>query len=118
MHDHVVDRPRGVEDAGGHRLLEADRPLLGCVIEVAEQQHLRPYREPESNTLKALVDTQLFLAFLVSFILRVLDVPGFLGSEPFGAEMYGLLLLCSMVLLATAAIALPAKWRSSSKHSR
>ena len=72
------------------------------------QQHLRPYREPESNTLKALVDTQLFLAFLVSFILRVLDVPGFPGSEPFGAEMYGLLLLCSMLLLATAAVALTA----------
>eukprot|EP01044_Picomonas_judraskeda_P008206 COSAG03_NODE_923_length_5297_cov_3.031358_2_plen_1443_part_00 len=72
------------------------------------QQHLWPYREPESNTLKALVDTQLFLAFLVSFILRVFDVPGFLGSEPFSAEMYGLLLLCSMVLLLIAAVALTA----------
>ena len=72
------------------------------------QQHLRPYREPESNVLKALVDTQLFIAFLVSFILRVLDVPEFRGSEPFGAEVYGLLLLCSMVLLVCAAIALTA----------
>jgi hypothetical protein len=35
-------------------------------------------------------------------------VPGFLGSEPFGAEMYGLLLLCSMVLLVIAAVALTA----------
>ena len=85
--------------------------FCGCAIAFASfgvQQHLRPYREPESNTLKALVDTQLFLAFLVSFILRVLDVPGFLGSEPFSAEMYGLLLLCSMVLLLIAAVALTA----------
>jgi hypothetical protein len=36
------------------------------------QQWLRPYREPESNVLKALVDTQLFLTFLISFILKVL----------------------------------------------
>ena len=72
------------------------------------QQRLQPYREPESNILKALVDAQLFLAFLVSFILRVLDVPGFLALEPFGEETYGLLLVCSMAMLVCAALALTA----------
>jgi hypothetical protein len=72
------------------------------------QQRLQPYREPESNILKALVDAQLFLAFLVSFILRVLDMPGFLALEPFGEDAYGMLLVCSMALLVCAALALTA----------
>jgi len=72
------------------------------------QQRLQPYREPESNILKALVDAQLFLAFLVSFILRMLDAPDFAALEPFGKETYGLLLVCSMVLLICAALALTA----------
>ena len=68
------------------------------------QQWLRPYREHESNVLKALVDTQLFLTFLISFILRVL--PKINSDEPVGALFYGWLLLCSMGLLAAAAIGL------------
>jgi hypothetical protein len=72
------------------------------------QQRLQPYREPESNILKAMVDAQLFLAFLVSFILRVLAVPGFLALEPFGEDSYGLLLVCSMAVLVCAALALTA----------
>ena len=72
------------------------------------QQRLQPYREPESNILKALVDAQLFLAFLVSFILRMLDAPDFAALEPFDKETYGLLLVCSMALLVCAALALTA----------
>eukprot|EP01043_Picozoa_sp_COSAG02_P021545 COSAG02_NODE_1097_length_14589_cov_6.159075_5_plen_1535_part_00 len=68
------------------------------------QQYLRPYRKPESNILKAMVDTQLFLTFLVSFILRVM--PQINTSEPFAAEFYGWLLLCSMGALLLGAVAL------------
>ena len=51
---------------------------------------------------------QHFLDTLPKPITRVLDVPGNPGSEPFSAEVYGLLLLCSMVLLLIAAVALTA----------
>lgn len=68
------------------------------------QQWLRPYREWESNVLKALVDTQLFLTFMISFILRVL--PDIDSSEPFGEEVYGWMLLCSMLLLICGTISL------------
>ena len=67
-------------------------------------QWLRPYREHESNVLKALVDTQLFLTFLISFILRVL--PDINSSEPVGASFYGWLLVASMGLLVLAAVGL------------
>eukprot|EP01043_Picozoa_sp_COSAG02_P001289 COSAG02_NODE_27_length_51735_cov_86.076749_5_plen_513_part_00 len=67
-------------------------------------QWLRPYRELGSNVLKALVDTQLFLTFLISFILRVL--PEINSGEPVGAVFYGWLLLCSMGVLMVAAIGL------------
>ena len=54
--------------------------------------------------LKALVDTQLFLTFLMSFILRVL--PHIDSSEPFDKEVYGWVLLCSMVALLCCAVGL------------
>jgi hypothetical protein len=81
--------------------------FCGCAISFASfgvQQWLRPYREHESNVLKALVDTQLFLTFLISFILRVL--PEINSSEPFGKEFYGYLLLSTMVGLVGCAIGL------------
>ena len=54
------------------------------------QQWLRPYREHESNVLKALVDKQLlFLTFLISFILRVL--PEINSAKPVHEEFYGYL---------------------------
>ena len=68
------------------------------------QQWLRPYRDLESNVLKALVDTQLFLTFLISFILRVL--PDINSSEPFGKEVYGWVLLFSMVAVMCFAVGL------------
>jgi len=71
-------------------------------VSFGTQQWLRPYQQPGSNVLKALVDTQLFLTFLISFILRVL--PQITSSEPFGAEVYGWLLLSSMMLLVTSAV--------------
>ena len=70
------------------------------------QQWLRPYKDDESNALKALVDTQLFLTFLISFILRVL--PEINSAEPFGVMFYGWLLLCTMVVLVVSAIGLTA----------
>eukprot|EP01046_Picozoa_sp_COSAG06_P040051 COSAG06_NODE_4805_length_3940_cov_25.637594_2_plen_845_part_00 len=80
---------------------------FGCGIAFASfglQQWLRPYRELTSNVLKALVDTQLFLMFLMSFILRVL--PHIDSSEPFDKEVYGWVLLCSMVALLCCAVGL------------
>jgi hypothetical protein len=80
---------------------------FGCGIAFASfglQQWLRPYRDFEGNVLKALVDTQLFLTFLISFILRVL--PHIDSSEPFDKEVYGWVLLCSMGTLLCCAIGL------------
>ena len=68
------------------------------------QQWLCPYREHESNVLKALVDTQLFLTFLISFILRVL--PDIDSAEPVHTEFYGWLLLSTMVALLGATFGL------------
>ena len=57
--------------------------------------------------MKALVDCQLFLTFLISFILRVL--PEIDSAEPFQQGFYGWLLVCSMGLLLCAAIGLTAR---------
>ena len=83
--------------------------FCGTVIAFASfglQQWLQPYREPESNALKALVDTQLFLTFLISFILQVL--PEINSGEPFSSEFYGWLLLSSMLVLACSGVGLTA----------
>jgi hypothetical protein len=81
--------------------------FLGSLIAFASfgvQQYVLPYREEESNALKGLVDTQLFLTFLISFILRVL--PEIHSDEPFGVAFYGWLLVVSMVSLVCAAVVL------------
>ena len=85
----------------------ASQCFVGSVISFLSfglQQWLRPYREHESNVLKALVDTQLFLTFLISFILRVL--PAINTDEPVHKEFYGWLLVSTMVLLVACAFGL------------
>ena len=91
--------------------------FCGSVIAFASfgvQQWLRPYLEHESNILKAVVDTQLFLTFLISFLLRVL--PEINSGEPVGALFYGWLQVCSMGVLVIAAIGLTVMqvWRRQS----
>ena len=81
--------------------------FCGCGIAFVSfglQQWLRPYNEWESNVLKACVDTQLFLTFLISFILRVL--PQMDTAEPFEPVDYGWLLVGSLVLLMVAFVGL------------
>ena len=70
------------------------------------QFYVRPYKEPESNFLKGLVEAQIFLTFLISFILRVL--PHIVSYEPFGAQFYGFLLVGSLSCIFLAAIVLTA----------
>lgn len=79
------------------------------------QQYLRPYRSVQSNVLKAMVDTQLFLTFLISFILRVL--PFLDSSEPFDKEAYGWLLVGSVLALVCSAVALTAEEVRNSPRS-
>ena len=80
------------------------------------QLWLRPYREPESNQLKVLVETQIFLTFLLSFILRVLPSDGRSSLEPLGATFYGWVLVASLLALCTAALLLTAAQVSHVLH--
>ena len=66
-----------------------------------------PYAEPEANVLKAMVEMQIFLTFLLSFILRVLPQLG--SVEPYGAETYGWVLVISLCTLVAAALGLTAR---------
>ena len=91
--------------------------FCGCVVAYLSfglQQRLQPYRERESNALKSLAETQLFLTFLISFILRVLPVID--SSEPVGEAFYGWVLLSSMGLLLSATVGLTAV--QVRRHSR
>ena len=54
------------------------------------------------------MDAQIFLTFLISFILRVLNDDTIRAAEPLKAEFYGWVLLSSMALLLLAGIALTA----------
>lgn len=88
----------------------AAQVVVGCVLAFCSfgmQQRLQPYLEPEANTLKALVEAQIFMAFLVSFVLRVL--PREFAYEPFGPIFYGWLLLGSLACTLVAAIFLTIK---------
>jgi membrane protein YdbS with pleckstrin-like domain/nitrate reductase NapE component len=83
--------------------------FCGCGIAFTSfglQQWLQPYREWESNVLKACVDTQLFLTFLISFILRVLPQMEMDTAEPLQEADYGWLLVGSLVLLLIAFVGL------------
>eukprot|EP01043_Picozoa_sp_COSAG02_P029764 COSAG02_NODE_1866_length_10601_cov_9.335841_5_plen_1042_part_00 len=84
-----------------------EQVMVGCVLSFMAfglTMKLQPYREPEANVLKALVDFQIFVSFLCAFILRVLAaVPTF---ESLGAHFYGDLLVASFVVVLIAAVVL------------
>ena len=87
----------------------ATQVFCGCVLAFVSsgvQVWLQPYREPEANVLKILVDAQLFLAFLLSFLLRVLPRLELQQYEPLSSEFYGWVLLLSVGGLLVAAIGL------------
>ena len=65
---------------------------------------MAPYSEPTSNLLKALVEAQIFLTFLISFILRVL--PKIASSEPVEAVTYGWVLVWTLSGLLVTAVGL------------
>jgi hypothetical protein len=99
----------------------AIQTLCGCCLAAGSlvlQVQLAPYHSWRSNLLKALVDGQIFLTFLVSFILRLLsegaeaDIrQNFYMYEPFSGptaavQAYGWLLIGSMVAVAAVGIGL------------
>ena len=67
---------------------------------------LQPYRNMESNLLKAAVDAQLFLAFLLSFILRVLLTGQSNNYEPLNREQFGRIFIGSICCLLLAFVGL------------
>jgi hypothetical protein len=70
------------------------------------QMSLQPYRNMESNLLKAAVDAQLFLAFLLSFILRVLLTGQSNNYEPLNREQFGRIFIGSICCLLLAFVGL------------
>ena len=95
----------------------ATQVFCGCALAFVSsglQLRLLPYREPEANVLKTLVDGQLFLTFLLSFLLRVLPRLQLTTYEPLGAEFYGWTLLLSVRGLLVAAILL-SRWLAARK---
>jgi hypothetical protein len=98
----------------------AAQVVVGCALAFAASglhQRLQPYSRPEANALKALVEAQIFLTFLVSFILRVL--PRVAVFEPLGAEAYGWLLVGGLgcVLVAAAWLTTGQLWRARVWHA-
>jgi hypothetical protein len=93
--------------------------LVGCSIAFVSfglQLRLRPYREPEANAMKALVEVQIFLAFLISFILRAL--PSIETYEPFSASFYGWVLMLSLLFTLISAVALTYSLSIRRRHFR
>ena len=87
----------------------ATQVFCGCALAFVMsglQLRLQPYNEMEANILKTLVDAQLFLTFLLSFLLRVLPRLELQEYEPLNAEFYGWVLLLSVIGLLAAAMAL------------
>ena len=83
--------------------------FFGCVVASAAigvQLYLKPYREPEANMLKTVVDAHILLTFLVSFMLRVLNDDTIRSFEPLHAEFYGWIIVLSMFLLGLAGVGL------------
>jgi leucine-rich repeat protein SHOC2 len=81
--------------------------LVGCAIAFTSfggQVWLCPYRNMEANVIKTLVDVQLFLTFLISFILRVL--PRVREYEPLDEQFYGQFLMVSFGSVLTVAVGL------------
>ena len=90
----------------------ATQVFCGCALAFLSsglQVHFHPYREAEANVLKTLVDAQIFLTFLLSFLLRVLPRLELQAYEPLSAEFYGWVLLLSVVGLLVAAAGLTAR---------
>lgn len=82
----------------------AEQVLVGCTMAFVAfglTMKLQPYKEPEANVLKALVDFQIFLSFLCSFILRVLAAVS--TFESLGKAFYGDVLVTSFVVVLVAA---------------
>jgi hypothetical protein len=77
------------------------------------QLRLQPYSEIEANILKTLVDAQLFLTFLLSFLLRVLPRLQLQEYEPLSAEFYGWMLLLSVIGLFRCS----GRWAAGSDQS-
>ena len=92
--------------------------LFGCCLAIASlvlQLVLKPYKDPEANWLKAVVDIQLMITFLISFILRVLPLSDSNREvemyEPFKTEaeatkVYGWLLIGSLIAVIFFAMAM------------
>jgi Leucine-rich repeat (LRR) protein len=84
----------------------AAQVFFGCAIAFSSfglQLYLVPYREPEANKLKLLVDAQIFFTFLLSFILRVLPS---LPFEPLQPQFYASVLSLSVLILVVLAATL------------
>ena len=98
----------------------ATQVLAGCTLTFAAfglQQRLQPYRSNDANALKTLVEAQLFMTFLISFILRVL--PHMASFESVDATVYALILVVSLVgVLAIALVLLGARLYQKSQHSQ
>jgi hypothetical protein len=83
--------------------------LVGCCLAFFSfglQLRLRPYREAEANYLKAAAEVQLFLTFLISFVLRVLPWINGTVYEPMSAIQLGVVLVCSLVCFGLLAAGL------------
>ena len=80
----------------------ADRSCGSPFVAFAMQMHVKPYKEPEANILKALVDFQIFISFLCSFILRILARVSE-NFESLGAAFYGFVLVASFVSVLVVA---------------
>jgi Ca2+/H+ antiporter len=82
--------------------------MMGCSVSFifASLQHrVQPYVKPEANTLKSLVEGQIFLTFLISFIIRTQNI----NVERFGPEFFGAVLVVSLGMVILAAAVLVAK---------
>ena len=83
--------------------------FFGCLVSsmaIGVQLYLKPYRDPEANMLKTVVDAHILLTFLTSFMLRVLNDDTIQSFEPLQAEFYGWILVLSMFILCLAGVAL------------
>jgi len=88
--------------------------FCGCVLafgSCAAQIKVAPYAEPASNLLKCLVEAQIFITFLISFILRVLST--IRAAEPWTDMDYGWVLVISLSSLLATSVGLTAHqiWR-------
>ena len=89
----------------------AFQAFLGCILSFATfglQQRVQPYRDREANILKGLVEAQIFLTFLIGFILQVIQHVDS-SVEPFGAGFYGYVLITSLAAVLMAAAGLVVK---------